>query len=107
MASFIVSDAPVRRALSGTGLICRSVYRNRHSGFVILVVFREESPLRDFVPRAALIPLFSPPWSLLPMELAQFQIAFQFCRDHLALSAPLFRFLLGVRSFDGEVPARP
>jgi hypothetical protein len=52
------------------------------------VVFQEESRLRDFAPRAALIPLFSRPWSLLPMALAQFQIAFEFCRDHLALPAP-------------------
>ena len=54
------------------------------------MVFPEESRLRDFVPRAALIPLFSPPWSLLRLEVAQFQIAFQFCRDYLALSAPPF-----------------
>jgi hypothetical protein len=61
-----------------TGLICRSVYGNRQSGFVIPVVFPEESRLRDFVTRPALIPLFSHPCSLLPMELAQFQIAFRF-----------------------------
>jgi hypothetical protein len=73
-----------------TGLICRSFYRNRQSGFAILVVFPEEAWLGDFVTRPALIPSFSRPWSLLPMELAQFQIAFQFCRDHLALPAPAF-----------------
>jgi hypothetical protein len=48
---------------------------------VILVVFPEESRLRDFVTRSALIPLFSRPWSLLQ---------FQSCRDHLALPAPAF-----------------
>ena len=78
-----------------TELICRSVYRNRQSRFVslvvfLLVVFPEESRLRDFGSRAALIPLFPRPWSLLPMELAQFQIAFEFCCDYLALSAPAF-----------------
>jgi hypothetical protein len=49
-----------------------------------------ESWLRDFETAPELILLFSRPWSLLPMELAQFQIAFQFCRDHLALPAPAF-----------------
>ena len=49
-----------------------------------------ESRLRDFVTAPALFSLFSRPWLLLPMELAQFQIAFEFCRDHLALSAPAF-----------------
>jgi hypothetical protein len=57
---------------------------------VILLVVAVESWLRDFVTVPALISLFSRPWSLLPMELAQFQIAFQFCRDHLALAASAF-----------------
>jgi hypothetical protein len=57
---------------------------------VILLVVAVESWLRDFVTVPALISLFSRPWSLPPMELAQFQIAFQFCRDHLALAAPAF-----------------
>ena len=65
-------------------------YGNRQSGFVILVVVPKESWLRDFVTAPALIPLFSRPWSLLQLELAQFQIAFRFCRDHLALPAPVF-----------------
>ena len=46
--------------------------------------------LRDFVTAPELIPLFFRPLSLLPMELAQFQIAFRFCRDHLALPVPAF-----------------
>jgi len=58
--------------------------------FIILVVVQEESWLRDFVTAPELIPLFSRLWSLLQLELAQFQIAFQFCRDHLALPAPAF-----------------
>jgi hypothetical protein len=57
---------------------------------IILVAVPVESWLRDFVTAPELIPLFSRPWSLLPMELAQFQIAFEFCRDHLALPAPAF-----------------
>ena len=65
-------------------------YGNRQSGFVILVVVPKESWLRDFVTAPALIPLFSRPRSLLQLELAQFQIAFRFCRDHLALPAPVF-----------------
>ena len=63
-------------------LICCSVYRNRQSKLVILVVFPAESRLRDFVTRPV-IPLFSHPWSLLQLELAQFQ----FCRDYLASAA--------------------
>jgi hypothetical protein len=54
------------------------------------VVVPEESWLRDFVTAPELIPLFSRPWSLLQLELVQFQIAFRFCRDHLALPAPAF-----------------
>ena len=54
------------------------------------MVVPEESWLRDFVTAPALIPLFSRQWSLLPLELSQFQIAFQFCHDHLALPAPAF-----------------
>jgi len=54
---------------------------------VILVVVLVESWLRDFVTAHALIPLFSLPWSLLQMELAQFQIAFRFRCDYLASAA--------------------
>jgi len=49
-----------------------------------------ESRLRDFVTDLALIPLFSRPWSFLPMERARFQVAFPFCRDRLPLPAPAF-----------------
>jgi len=57
---------------------------------VILVVVPVESWLRDFVIVPELIPLFSRQWLFLRLELAQFQIAFQFCRDHLGLPAPAF-----------------
>jgi len=60
------------------------------SKLVILVVVPMESRLRDFVTDLALVPLFSRPRSFLPMERAQFQIAFPFCRDRLALPAPAF-----------------
>ena len=77
---------------------CRAACDGHTRGFLskpsvrvaILVVFPEEAWLGDFVTRPALIPSFSRPWSLLQLELAQFQIAFQFCRDHLALPAPAF-----------------
>src|SRR4029434_211879 len=74
---------------SRAGLTSCSVYRNRQSKLVILVV-PVEAWLRDFVTALELIALFSRQWSLLQLELAQFQIAFQFCRDHLALPAPAF-----------------
>jgi hypothetical protein len=54
------------------------------------MVVLEESWLRDFVTAPELIPLFSLPWSLLRLELAQSQIVFRFCRDYLALPAPAF-----------------
>jgi hypothetical protein len=52
---------------------------------VILEVVPAEAWLRDFVTAPDLIALFSRQWSFLQMEFAQFQIAFQFWRDHLEL----------------------
>ena len=47
------------------------------------------SRLRDLL--ATLIPLFSHPWPLLQLEVAQFQIAFLFRSDYLAeLASPAF-----------------
>ena len=62
---------------------------------VILVVVPVDWCLRDFVTAPEWIPLFFPPWSLLPMELAQFwahfQIAFRFRCDYFAeLASPAF-----------------
>ena len=70
-------------------------YRNRQSKLVILVVGPVDSWLRDFVTAPELIPLFSRPWPLLQLELAQFwahfQIAFRFRCDYLAeLVLPAF-----------------
>jgi hypothetical protein len=70
-------------------------YRNRQSKLVILVVVPVDSWLRDFVTAPELIPLFSRPWPLLQLELAQFwahfQIAFRFRCDYLAeLALPAF-----------------
>jgi hypothetical protein len=70
-------------------------YRNRQTKLVILVVVPVDSWLRDFVTAPELIPLFSRPWPLLQLELAQFwahfQIAFRFRCDYLAeLALPAF-----------------
>jgi hypothetical protein len=62
---------------------------------VILVVVPVDWCLRDFATAPGLIPLFSRPCSLLPMELAQFwahfQIAFRFRCDYFEeLASPAF-----------------
>jgi len=71
------------------------VYRIRQSKLAILAVAPADSWFRDFVSAPELIPLFSRPWPLLQLELAQFwahfQIAFRFRCDYLAeLASPAF-----------------
>ena len=80
---------------SCAGLICFSGDRNGQSKLLSPVVVPVDSCLRDSVTAHALIPLFSRPWPLLQLELAQFwahfQIAFLFRRDYLAeLASPAF-----------------
>ena len=62
---------------------------------VILIVVQVDWCLRDFATAHEWTPLFSRPWPLLQLELAQFwahfQIAFLFRRDYLAeLASPAF-----------------
>lgn len=55
----------------------QTAYRNPQSNVVIVLVVPVDSWLRDFVTSPVLIPLFSRPYLLLLMELAQVSATFQ------------------------------